>query len=160
MQKISTAKSIAAALSALSLAMTALIIPWEGKRNYVYYDTGGVLTACYGYTGKELRLGQYYTDDQCVELLASGAREHAIGMAKCISVAVPQVSLIAFISFTYNLGVRAFCTSTMARKLNAGDLAGACAELSLWVYDDGRRIQGLVNRRAAERAYCEKGLTQ
>ncbi|HHG5564729.1 TPA: glycoside hydrolase family protein [Pseudomonas aeruginosa] len=44
------------------------------------------------------------------------------------------------------------------RKLNAGDVRGACAELSRWVYAGGKKLGGLVRRRAAERELCEIGL--
>ena len=43
----------------------------------------------------------------------------------------------------------------LARKTNAGDLAGACAELSRWTYAGGRQLPGLIKRRAAEREMCE-----
>ncbi|WP_405045477.1 glycoside hydrolase family protein [Pseudomonas aeruginosa] len=48
--------------------------------------------------------------------------------------------------------------STLLRKLNAGDVRGACAELSRWVYAGGKKLGGLVRRRAAERELCEIGL--
>jgi lysozyme len=43
----------------------------------------------------------------------------------------------------------------MARKANAGDMAGACAALSLWVNVNGKPVRGLINRRALAREYCE-----
>jgi lysozyme len=68
----------------------------------------------------------------------------------------------AFLSFAYNVGAGAFCNSTMARRLNAGDYAGACAEFERWTFFQGRdcrdpsnRCQGLAKRRADERAKCE-----
>jgi lysozyme len=76
-----------------------------------------------------------------------------------IHVDVPVESFAAFTSFAFNVGVRGFCGSKVARMLNAGDLAGACAGMDAWVYAGGRRVQGLVNRRRQERALCERGLS-
>ncbi|WP_370551208.1 lysozyme [Comamonas sp. CMM02] len=63
-------------------------------------------------------------------------------------------------SFGFNVGEGegAFCKSTLVRKANAGDVQGACAELSRWTYADGKQLPGLVQRRAAERQMCEGGL--
>jgi lysozyme len=55
-----------------------------------------------------------------------------------------------------NVGSDAACKSTLMRKLNMGDLAGACSELSRWTMAGGKVYPGLVRRRAAERALCEQ----
>lgn len=60
----------------------------------------------------------------------------------------------AVISFIYNVGEGNFYKSTMLKKLNRGDIAGACNELPKWVYAKGKRLQGLVNRREDERLVC------
>ena len=64
----------------------------------------------------------------------------------------------AFLSFAFNVGNGAFCSSTLVRKANTGDMPGACSELSKWVYAGGKQLPGLVKRRAAERAMCERDL--
>ncbi len=61
-------------------------------------------------------------------------------------------------SFTYNVGVGAFNSSTLLRKAKSGDLIGACNELTRWVYAGGRKLKGLVIRREAERELCLSGL--
>jgi lysozyme len=60
----------------------------------------------------------------------------------------------AFVDAAYNIGVAAFCRSSMARRANAGDMAGACDALLLWNKVDGREVAGLTRRRQAERALC------
>ena len=65
----------------------------------------------------------------------------------------------AFLSFAFNVGAQKFCGSTLVKKANQGDMPGACAELSRWTYAGGRELPGLVKRRAAERALCERGLS-
>ena len=76
------------------------------------------------------------------------------GIARCVSVPLTQNELDAYVSFAYNVGTANFCRSTMARKLNAGDYAGACAELRRWVYFKGKVLPGLVSRREDEYRRC------
>ena len=45
----------------------------------------------------------------------------------------------------------------LARRLNAGDCWGAAAQFDRWVYAKGRRLPGLVKRRAEERRMFETG---
>ena len=90
---------------------------------------------------------------------AEDAREHGLDISNCVAVYVPKDSAVAFVSFASNAGAPNFCRSTLNKKLNAGDLAGACNELPRWVYAQGIKLPGLVNRRADERALCLKGLS-
>jgi lysozyme len=52
----------------------------------------------------------------------------------------------------YNIGGGAFNTSTLRRKLNAGDLAGAAAQFLVWTKQKGNPLPlgGLVRRRKEE----------
>jgi len=54
------------------------------------------------------------------------------------------------VSFAFNVGVEAFSKSTLLKRLNKKDYAGAKHEFKRWVYAGGRRLQGLVNRRNKE----------
>lgn len=58
----------------------------------------------------------------------------------------------AVLSFTYNVGVYAFETSTMLKMLRDGNIEGAADQFHRWVFDDGTKIMGLVNRRLVEEA--------
>ncbi len=58
-------------------------------------------------------------------------------------------------SLAYNIGLANFEHSTLLRKINAGDRAGAAAEFPKWNKAAGKVMKGLVNRRAAERAVFE-----
>lgn len=154
---MTSAQRVAAVLAAGAVAVP-LIAEWEGQRNVGYADVRGIPTDCFGNTSAAV-IGKKYTDDQCMSLLAQDAVSHGLDIDRCIKVAIPTQIRAAFTSFAYNVGAGAFCGSTMAKKLNAGDLRGACAELSKWTNAGGRAVPGLVNRRAAERAYCERGLS-
>lgn len=150
------AAGVAAVLAASALA-TPLIVRWEGWERTPYRDVVAVPTVCAGAT-RGVVPGKTYTDRECMDLLARDVVEHGMAIDRCIAVPVPPESRAAFVSLAYNIGSGAFCGSTLVRKLNAGDLKGACAEISRWNRAGGKVIKGLVRRRAEERAYCERGL--
>ena len=132
----------------------AVVMQHEGLRLWAYRDPVGVLTACYGHTGPDVQPGQTYTREQCRALLEQDLARHAQALA-CIHRPLTDGQKAAFVSFAYNVGSEAFCSSSLVRKANAGDMPGACADLSKWVYAKGQKLPGLVKRRAAERAMCE-----
>ena len=140
----------------------ALVVPlvmlYEGTVLQSYRDPIGIITACVGHTGPELRMGQRYTRQQCEDMLYGDLLKHTAAL-DCIKRPMTDGQKAAFLSFAFNVGNKAFCDSTLARKANAGDMPGACAELSRWTRAGGRELPGLVKRRAAERELCEKGLT-
>lgn len=89
---------------------------------------------------------------------------HHVGIAeRAVSthVAVPlnQNQFDALVSFAYNVGAEQFRTSTLVKKLNLGDFAGAAAQFDLWVHNDGVRLPGLVTRRRNERELFERQVT-
>lgn len=130
---------------------------YEGTVLQSYRDPIGIVTACVGHTGPELRMGQRYTRQQCEDMLYGDLLKHAQAL-DCIKQPMTDGQKAAFLSFAFNVGNKALCDSTLARKANAGDMAGACAELSRWTRAGGRELPGLVKRRAAERELCERGL--
>lgn len=149
-------KLIASIGASAAAIVTAFVAQHEGLRLWAYRDPVGVLTACYGHTGPDVQPGQTYTREQCRALLEQDLARHAQALA-CIHRPLTDGQKAAFVSFAYNVGPQAFCGSSLVRKANAGDMAGACAELDKWVYAKGQRLPGLVQRRAAERAMCEGG---
>ena len=58
----------------------------------------------------------------------------------------------ALVSFAYNVGLGAFARSSVLRAVNARDFDAVPRRLALWVKAGGRRLPGLVKRRAAEGA--------
>lgn len=143
---------VGAAAAASLLAFTPA---QEGEVLKTYRDIGGVLTYCDGAT-ENAHWGQTYTHEECQAQLEKDLASKAEGISKCLP--WPRLTdgqRVAFTDAAYNIGVPAFCSSSMARRANAGDQAGACAALSLWINVNGRPVQGLINRRAKERAICE-----
>ena len=65
-------------------------------------------------------------------------------MFMCVGVA------FAWGATTYNVGTGALQASTLRRRINAGDWPGAQVEMLKWCFAGGRRLPGLVTRRAIE----------
>lgn len=150
---------IAAALA------TLIAIPAEGLRQVAYYDPPGILTVCYGTTGKDVVKGKVYTLTECKALLTRDMLNAVQEVDACVPNAPTNV-LAAFSDAAYNLGGKIACDkakSTAARKLAAQDWIGACRELPKW--DKARiagqlvALPGLTKRRAKEMELCLKGLT-
>lgn len=152
-------KAVVAGTLAGAIAIAAAVIaPWEGNEPTGYYDIVRVPTACLGHTGPDVVVGQAYTREQCQAWFQSDVGEAAKAVDRCVTVPMPDKVWASWTSLTFNIGIRAFCGSTLVRKANAGDYAGACAQISRWDYAKGKRIRGLTRRRAAERRLCEEGL--
>lgn len=130
----------------------------EGLRTVAYRDPVGIPTICFGET-KGVRLGDKATVDECKGMLGSRVEEFGRGVDACVKVPLPDTRKAAFVSFSYNVGTQAFCSSTLVRKLNAGDTVGACDELLRWTKAKGITLPGLVKRREQERAMCMAGVT-
>lgn len=156
---MSRVKILSATLAAAAVVVGS-IASFEGYIPVGYPDPAlGVRlpTACYGSTTGVV-LGRRYTEDECNSMLAQDVVKHGLDIAPCLPAELPVETRAAFISFGFNVGAAKFCASTLSRKARAGDLMGACAELSRWTKAGGRELPGLVRRRAAERAMCERGL--
>lgn len=152
-------KRLALLIGAPALAMVMVNVPkFEGTVLRGYKDPIGIVTACTGHT-KTAVLGRPYTPQECETLLMQDLLAHAEPVVKCVG-PLPTGQMAAAVSFTFNVGTGAFCSSTFARKLKARDPT-ACDELSRWVIAGGKdcRIEsndcyGIVERRVTERAMC------
>jgi lysozyme len=134
----------------------ALIIAWEGLAPVGHHDPidpPGINTVCYGHI-EGVKVGDGYTAEQCKNMLINDLPRYEAMVLKCIKVPMSDGTHAALISFTFNVGGGALCRSSVARKINAGDLRGGCEALMLYVYANGKRIKGLKNRRRDERRLC------
>lgn len=132
----------------------ALIKSAEGLRLKAYPDpgTGGLpWTIGYGSTSGVTR-NMVITETQAEQMLAEDLVRFERIVERLVRVPVTQTQFDALVSFTYNVGEGNFTKSTLLRKLNAGDSAGAAEQFSRWVNASGKVLPGLVKRRAAERA--------
>ncbi len=139
---------------ALSAATLVGIAMHESYRDDAYIPVkGDVPTIGFGTTAG-VKLGDRTTPTRALVRLLADADEYARAVKRCAPVPMHQHEFDAFVSLTYNIGPGAFCGSTLARKLNAGDYAGACAEILRWNKAGGRVLSGLVKRRQYEHAKC------
>ena len=134
----------------------ALIKQFEGCSLTAYYDAVGVLTIAYGWTrpvdGKPVHVGMTITQETAERLLKTGLVSYESDVSRLVKVKLTQGQFDALVSFTYNLGARSLSTSTLLRKLNAGDYAGAADEFPRWNKAGGKVLKGLTRRREAERS--------
>ncbi|EPC6044017.1 lysozyme [Serratia ureilytica] len=134
----------------------ALIQRFEGLRLQAYQDSVGVWTIGYGWTqpvaGRKVGAGMAIDVATAERLLVCGVAQFERGVERLVAVTITQGQFDALVSFAYNLGLRALENSTLLRRLNAGDRQGAADQFGRWVNAGGVRLDGLVARRAAERA--------
>lgn len=146
-------KGLIAGSIALTALATGVISQFEGRELRAYQDIVNVWTICDGET-KGVKPGDVATPAECDAMLARNLVVYEAGLDRCLTAPVPGKTKVAFLSWTYNVGVGAACKSTLVRKANAGDLVGACNELLKWDKAGGRVVGGLTTRRKAERVLC------
>lgn len=136
-----------------------LIKGFEACRLTAYPDpgTGGApWTIGYGWTlpvdGKPVRPGMTIDQATADRLLKAGLVSYESDVLKLVKVKLTQNQFDALVSFAYNVGSRALSTSTLLKKLNAGDIKGAADEFLRWNKSGGKVLNGLTRRREAERA--------
>ena len=143
----------------LSPAGIALIQKWEGcaKRRtdgcfeaYPDPGTGGdPWTIGWGTTGRDIVPGLVWTQTECDARFERELQRFVREVAAAIGEApTTQGQFDALISFHYNTG--AIRKATLTRLHKAGDHAGAAVEFGKWVNAGGKRLAGLVRRRAEE----------
>lgn len=155
---MSLRSKVLAGAAAGAIGMAGALVTWfEGRSLVAYLDPVGIPTICEGVTAG-VKLGDAATPAECDALLEKELGIALAAVDRRVRVELPDTRRAALASFVYNVGEGQFSRSTLLRKLNAGDVRGACAELSRWVYAGGRQLAGLVKRRAAERELCEVGL--
>ncbi len=128
---------------------------WEQCRLMPYRDGGGVWTNGWGNT-HNVRPGFAITQEKADADLLANVQDAVDAVNDAVDVPVTQNQFDALVDFTFNCGVRAFKTSTLLKKLNAGDYAGARDQLDRWVNDNGKYVQGLQNRRDAEQSIWDR----
>lgn len=69
-----------------------------------------------------------------------------------VAIQLTQHEFDALVDFAFNLGCENLHQSTLLKKLNAGDHAGAAEEFEKWQYAGGVKMAGLLRRRLAEKA--------
>jgi len=133
-----------------------IIKKYEGFRNNPYLCAAGTPTIGYGNT--------YYEDGTRVELtdspitlkdgeklLKSIVKQFEEGVMKLVKVEIKQNQFDALVSLTYNIGLGAFSSSTLLKKLNNNpDDETISDEFKKWNKSNGVVLKGLKKRRNEE----------
>lgn len=141
---------------------------FEGYRAKPYLCPAGVATIGYGSTyyanGKKVTLQDPPMSEPEARtlLMAELFHTYAPGVLRQCPVLLVVAAqekdfrkLNAIVDFAYNLGIGRLQTSTLKRKINAQDWAGAKEQLMLWTRGGGKVLPGLVKRRTAECALLD-----
>jgi lysozyme len=143
-------------IGALTLSASALvgIAVHEGYRGEAYIPVkGDVPTIGFG-TTDGVKPGDRIEPVQALVRKLADVKRFEGALKQCVRVPLHQYEYDAFLSLAYNIGPGAFCGSTLVRRLNAGDYAGACAEILRWDRFRGEPLRGLTLRRQAENRQC------
>lgn len=145
-----------ASLAAGAVAFVGILMS-EGYRGEAYTPVAGdVPTIGFG-TTQGVRHGDTITPEKALARALQDVNKFEGVIKQCVRVPLHQYEYDAFVSLAYNIGGGAFCGSSLVRKLNAGDYAGACAEILRWDKFKGKPLAGLTNRRGAEYRQCTGG---
>lgn len=158
-----------AGAATVSIAGLGFLAGVEGTVYQAYKDPAhgwAVPTICTGHTGPDVYRGQVATPAMCQSWLSQDAQKAAQAVNKCSGTyALSQPQYDALVSFTFNVGTSAYCSSTLSRLVRAGDFAGATKQFDRWTFAGGKdcRIRsnncyGLYTRRMAEQRLFATGV--
>jgi len=152
---VATKARIAAAVLSLSAAAFGALVIHEGYREQAYTPVpGDVPTIGFG-TTQGVKPGDKITPVQAVARALQDVQRFEGALKECVKVPLAQHEYDAYISLSYNIGGQAFCSSTLVKKLNAGDYDGACQQILRWDKFKGQQLAGLTKRRQAEYRLCK-----
>lgn len=159
------AVGLAGIVGTLAAGLLYVTIPEdEGTRYKAYRDIAGIWTICQGDTAN-VRPGMVETEAGCRARLERQLIAHAKPVMACVpTLAQPgrDYQRAAATRLAYNIGVNAFCKSTVAKRFRAGDWRGGCNAFLSWnkarVGGVLRPVRGLTLRREREREICLRGL--
>lgn len=143
---------------AVNSATLALIKEHEGLRLDAYPDPAHgwkVPSIGYGHTDAagppKVTKGMRITAAEAEDILVQDLKLYEAAVQNHVTVPLTENQYGALVSFAFNLGPTNLKRSTLLKKLNAGDYAGAAAEFGKWIHAGGKVFPGLVRRREAER---------
>lgn len=111
-----------------------------------------VATIGYGATGPSIVEGTIWTQAQADADLLYRMKGIGAHIDSLVSIPITDEQKAAMCDLAYNIGLGAFGDSTLLKMLNVGHIQGAADQFPLWNKSNGVALDGLVRRRAAERA--------
>lgn len=132
-----------------------LIKKYEGCKLTAYLCPAGVPTIGCGHTGKDVTRADVgkktITEVEAEALLIADLPKYESGVLRNVKSAVNQNQFDALVSFVYNIGEGNFKSSTLLKKVNKNPNDETIRnEFSKWVNAGGKKLAGLVKRRADE----------
>lgn len=131
----------------------AVVRKWEGCRLSAYPDPasgGDPWTIGFGATGPGIRRGTVWTQQQADQRLEQDVKRFVDGVRRMLKLPATDKQLGAMASLAFNIGLKRFEGSTLLRLFNEGKPEAAGKQFGVWTLASGKRMQGLVNRRADE----------
>lgn len=126
----------------------------EGLRLKPYRDSGGKWTIGYGHLIKdnepELRRKQGITQKDADNLLFNDIAIAERAITDNVQTPLNIAQFDALVSLIFNIGVGAFRSSTLLKKLNQKNYAEAASEFPRWRYVGTVESSALLKRRAIE----------
>jgi len=124
----------------------------EGVRLQAYQDTHEppIWTIGVGHTGPDVYEGLIITGDQVSSFLAEDVKIAEDAINNHVTVDLNQNQFDALVSLVFNIGSGNFISSTLLKKLNAGDYTGASQQFPAWCHNGGAVCNGLLKRRNDE----------
>jgi lysozyme len=126
--------------------------PHEGKFK-AYKCPAGDLTIGHGHTnhhGRKFNSGDVWSQVECDAEFLSDMAGFEAAVRRLVKVPLEPWQYDALVSFAYNCGEGNLGKSTLLKKVNANDFAGAAKEFAKWNKGGGKVLAGLTRRRASE----------
>lgn len=127
----------------------------EGNKLTAYKDSVGIWTIGVGHTAAAgapaPAAGMTITAAESDAILLRDLRQFEEAVSRAVTVSLTPFEFDALVSLAFNIGGGAFAKSTLVKKLNDGDRAGAANAFLSWNKAGGKVLKGLTTRRQAER---------
>lgn len=131
----------------------------EGCKLQAYLCPAGVWTIGWGETDGVVKGMRWSQDraDRVLRMRVESFMRQVLAVCPAARTLKPH-QLAAITSLAYNIGIENFKTSTVAKRITAGNLPGAADAILWWNQSKGRVLEGLVYRRDLERTLFLTGV--
>ena len=133
----------------LSKTGIELLKHFEGCELKAYQDSVGVWTIGYGHT-KGIYEGLEITQSEAEKMLVDELPEYEGYITDKVVPMLQQHEYDALVCWVYNLGPTNLSSSTLLKRLNAGEFKDVPFQMKRWDKAGGQPLLGLTRRRNAE----------
>ena len=149
-------RTVVASLALSASALVGIAISEGYTDQAVQPLPGDKWTIGFG-TTDGVKQGDRITAPQALERALRDVTKFEGAVKQCVTVPLYQYEYDAYVQLSYNIGSGNFCGSTLVKKLNSQDYAGACSEILRWNRFQGVPNKGLTARREREYKVCTGG---